>query len=358
MRPSGDTIIDTAIAVWFALTALSVIYVAWDAFRNTPEMPVMKWGWVLVTFYTGPVGGALYVLSCQEPAAGTHEDFVRPLWKQALGSTIHCLAGDATGVIAAATVTVALGYPMWFDVTAEYAFGFAFGLLIFQALFMREMLGGSYITAVKRSLFPEWLSMNAVMAGMVPVMVILMSRDMRAMEPSSLRYWATMSLATIVGFAFAFPVNVWLVATGLKHGMGTVRVLGKGGHGLRAEAQLIENISGEKPATTSATDAAGAHASHNMLAPPAGAAEPEPEAMNMKNMENTSAAAGSGHAAAMAPPSVTRIQLGAVTLLTLLQLGAGILIAALYGDFTMRSGTHQMPMPASQMTAPDHTMPR
>ena len=32
------------------------------------------------------------------------------------------------------------------------------------------------------------------------------------------------------GFVVAYPVNVWLVAVGLKHGMGTQRALGKGGH--------------------------------------------------------------------------------------------------------------------------------
>jgi hypothetical protein len=179
--------------------------------------------------------------------------FVTPMWKQALGSSIHCMAGDATGIIAAATVTMALGLPMWFDMIAEYAFGFSFGLLIFQALFMKDMLGGSYAQAVRRSFLPESFSMNAVMAGMVPVMVILMTRDMTAMEPTSLRYWGVMSLASLAGFALAYPVNWWLVAVGLKHGMGTVRALGKGGHSLTAERQLIAVRSGEAPSPGAAT---------------------------------------------------------------------------------------------------------
>ncbi|MDP9311981.1 MAG: DUF4396 domain-containing protein [Chloroflexota bacterium] len=240
--------IDGVLIVWFVLTGFSALYVAWDAFTSNPEMVVMKWGWLLVTLYTGPIGAALYILSCKEPQPGAHEQFITPLWKQSLGSTIHCLAGDATGIIVAAAITAALGLPMWVDVISEYVFGFAFGLLIFQALFMRQMLGGSYWLALKRSFMPEWLSMNAVMAGMVPVMVILMSRDMTAMEATSIRFWGVMSLATLVGFATAYPVNVWLVATGLKHGMGTVRALGKGGHSLVAEAALISATSGEVPA--------------------------------------------------------------------------------------------------------------
>jgi hypothetical protein len=175
------------------------------------------------------IGAALYVLSCKEPKAGTHQKFITPLWKQALGSSIHCMAGDATGIIVAAAVTAFLGLPMWQDLISEYVFGFAFGLLIFQALFMRKMLGGNYAKAVACSFMPEWLSMNMVMAGMIPVMVILMSKDMRAMEATSLRFWGVMSLATLVGLVMAYPVNMRLVATKLKHGMGTELVLGRGG---------------------------------------------------------------------------------------------------------------------------------
>jgi hypothetical protein len=233
--------------VWFGLALVSAAYVAWDAFTNNPEMTVMKWGWVLVTLYTGVVGLSFYILSCQEPAPFAHEEFVKPLWKQGLGSMIHCLAGDATGIIAAAAVTMTLGLPMWLDTTSEYVFGFLFGWTIFQALFLRDMAGGSYPKALRSTFMPEWLSMNAVMAGMVPTMVILMSRDMSgdSMDPLSVRFWGVMSVAVLVGGVLAYPVNVWLVKQGLKHGMGTVLALGKGGHSVEAEQRLQE--SAEQP---------------------------------------------------------------------------------------------------------------
>src|SRR5262249_61133046 len=108
---------------------------AGDAFTSTPQPVIMKWGWLLMTVYTGPVGAALYVLSCQEPAPGGHEPFVRRLWKQGLGSTIHCVAGDATGIIASAVITSTLGLPMWLGLVVEYPPGVAFGLLVFLAVF-------------------------------------------------------------------------------------------------------------------------------------------------------------------------------------------------------------------------------
>jgi uncharacterized membrane protein len=306
----------SVLIVWFVLTGLSVAYVAWDAFTRNPELTVMKWGWVLVTLYAGPVAAALYVLSCQEPGPYQHEEFIKPLWKQALGSTVHCLAGDATGIIVAAAVTATLGLPMAIDLLCEYALGFGFGLLIFQALFMRDMLGGSYWMAVRRTILPEWLSMNGVMAGMIPVMVWLMSRDMQAMEPNSIYFWGVMSLATLVGGVIAYPVNVWLVAVGLKHGMGSVRVLGHGGHSMEAESKRMQDTCGEMLlGHTRARLRRGAKAaSHEGMSMTAGA---------------------------------TRPQIAAVALLTLLALGAGVVIAGLSGGLTMGHAMEHRPQPHS-----------
>lgn len=234
---------DVFMLVWLFLTAISVVYVTWDSFTNNPELKVMKWGWILVTLYLGPVSAVLYVLSCKEPSPGTHQEFVQPLWRQAVGSTIHCVAGDATGIIVAAAITSALGLPMWIDLIVEYLAGFSFGLLIFQSLFMKDMMGGSYTKALKHSLLPEWLSMNMMMTGMFPTMILLMmGRDMRAMEPNQLVFWGVMSIAVGIGYIVAYPINAWLVYAGLKHGMGTERVFGKGGNGLEAVRRRLSGL--------------------------------------------------------------------------------------------------------------------
>ncbi len=62
--------------------------------------------------------------------------------------------------------------------------------------------------------------MNMMAAAMFPVMIFLMmGRDMRAMEPTEPLFWGVMSLGVIVGFATAYPVNVWMVSKNLKHGL-------------------------------------------------------------------------------------------------------------------------------------------
>ncbi len=216
--------IDYVLVGWFILAVASTAYVGWDQFQNNPEPTVMKWGFILVTLYMGPLGLLLYVLADKEPRPGEHEQFIEPLWKQGVGSTIHCVAGDATGIILAAAVTAAIGLPMWIDLIVEYVAGFAFGLLIFQSLFMKSMMGGTYVENVRRSFLPEFISMNFMMGGMAPTMAFLMmGRDMRAMEPTELLFWGVMSFGVIAGFVVAYPSNVWMVARRLKHGLMTER---------------------------------------------------------------------------------------------------------------------------------------
>ncbi|MCP1845949.1 hypothetical protein ACVIHI_008588 [Bradyrhizobium sp. USDA 4524] len=213
---------DYYLIAWFVLALGSTTYVAYDQFTGNPEPTVMKWGFILVTLYMGPFGLLLYVLADKEPRPGEHERFTSPLWKQGVGSTIHCVAGDATGIILAAVVTASLGLPMWIDLLVEYVAGFSFGLLIFQSLFMKRMMGGSYWDNVKKSFMPEFISMNAMMAGMAPTMsLLMMGRDMRAMDPFEFVFWGVMSLGVMVGFATAYPCNVWMVKKGIKHGLMT-----------------------------------------------------------------------------------------------------------------------------------------
>src|SRR5712691_11316911 len=215
---------DYFLIAWFVLAGLSTAYVAIDQFRNNPEPSVMRWGFILITLYMGPLGLLLYVLADKEPRPGTHEQFTAPLWKQGVGSTIHCVAGDATGIILAAVVTAIFGLAMRIDLVVEYVAGFVCGLFVFQALFMRRIIGGSYWDNVRQTFLPELMSMNAMMAGMAPVMsFLMMSRDMRAMQPSELLFWGVMSLGVIVGFVVAYPANVWMVVRGLKHGLMTER---------------------------------------------------------------------------------------------------------------------------------------
>src|SRR3979409_84246 len=119
--------LDGVMLLWFLLAAVSLLFVAIDI-RTTPESPVMKWGFVLLTAYTGVIGAFLYVLGRREPLPGTHGQYTAAQWRQTLGSTMHCVAGDGVGILAGAVISSVLGITGMAEMGPGYGLGFAFGV--------------------------------------------------------------------------------------------------------------------------------------------------------------------------------------------------------------------------------------
>jgi hypothetical protein len=57
----------------------------------------------------------------------------------------------------------------------------------------------------------------------VPVMTLAMKYVPTGRDPASPAFWFIMSMALLVGFITAYPMNWWLVSHHMKHGMMTVR---------------------------------------------------------------------------------------------------------------------------------------
>ncbi|MEP1571351.1 DUF4396 domain-containing protein [Roseibium album] len=211
-----------AMIVWFLLTAASLVFVIWDSVFNGVTSWVQRLAWILVVAYTGPVGCFLYLMTCRRPFPGGHDEFTKKTWKQSVNSEMHCLAGDATGIVIAAMIVPVFHLTNGWDSVVEYIAGLICGLFIFQALMMRGMYDGDYWKAVRKTFFAETVSMNCVMAGMLPTMIVLASVWPSSTEPSGPEFWFRMSIASIVGLFTAYPVNYWLVKSHLKHGCMTL----------------------------------------------------------------------------------------------------------------------------------------
>ena len=91
--------LDGVMLLWFLLTSLSLLFVVVDV-RTTPASPVLKWGFILLTAYTGPLGAFLYVLGCREPLPGRHERYVATRWRQVL--VRRCIVWPAMAWVALA----------------------------------------------------------------------------------------------------------------------------------------------------------------------------------------------------------------------------------------------------------------
>ncbi len=207
-----------AAALWWGVSFVSVVVLLVD-WPHAPIDVTMHVGFLLITLFMGPVGVVLYLLTACEPLPGMHRAYIAARWKQVVGSTFHCVAGDSVGIVGAAVMASVVRVTMVWGILIEYAAGFLVGWLIFQSLFMKDMVGGAYGKAVRAMFFPEWLSMNGVMTGMAVVMVVWMHVHPSAGVPARPEFWFMMAMALIAGASVAYPLNWWLVAHGLKHGL-------------------------------------------------------------------------------------------------------------------------------------------
>ncbi len=225
---------NTFLIIWFASAFLSALWAGYDLITTQPRiMPVIKIAWVLVILYLGVIGLLLYHFSCRVPVSIDHDKFVAPMWKRAMGSTIHCVSGDALGIVMVAVIIYNAHLPMIAEFAIEYAFAFLFGWLIFQVTPIMVFMGKSFREALLSGIRAEFVSLTAMVTGMFPTMYLLMKTaggsGGHMPSPLSLEFWGIMSASIAVGFIVTYPVSWWMVSMGWKRGMGSTHVMGKGG---------------------------------------------------------------------------------------------------------------------------------
>lgn len=224
----------TFLSIWFISAILAAIWAAYDMITNQPRiMPLIKIAWVLIILYLGVVGLILYIYSCRAPSGVDHDVYVAPMWKRALGSTIHCVSGDALGIVMVAVIISQTHLPMLAEFAIEYAFAFLFGWLIFQVAPIMVFMGKSFREALFAGVRAEFVSLTVMVMGMFPTMYALMKAvggsGGHMPSPVSLEFWGIMTASIVVGFLVSYPANWWMVSIGWKRGMGSAHVMGEGG---------------------------------------------------------------------------------------------------------------------------------
>jgi Domain of unknown function (DUF4396) len=110
---------------------------------------------------------------------------------------------------------------------------------------MRDAAGGSYTKSLKMTFLPELLSMNLLMTGMIITSSFAMRSTVGGDDPMRPQFWFLMSMALIV---CAYPINWWLVANHMKHGMMTIRpkpaAVATEGHSMDAMSHVMSAGSG------------------------------------------------------------------------------------------------------------------
>lgn len=105
----------------------------------------------------------------------------------------------------------------------DYLFAFAIGVA-FQYFTIKPMRDLSPVRGLIQAVKADTLSLTAWQIGMYGCMAVAQFVIFARVWPQSIRpnmpeFWFTMQVAMLCGFATSYPVNWWLVRSGVKEKM-------------------------------------------------------------------------------------------------------------------------------------------
>jgi hypothetical protein len=192
-------------------------------------MPIMEPVWVTTALYLGPLAWLAYrrwgrVNSPKyQRETGGQPDYGEPV-AVALGVS-HCGAGCTLGDIIGAWIVFATGWTfaglaLPGEYIADFTLAFALGI-VFQYFSIAPMRDLGLREGVLAALKADALSLIAFEVGLFGWMAIvqlgLFTRP--HLTPDHAAYWLLMQLGMVLGFATAYPVNVWLIRWRIKEAM-------------------------------------------------------------------------------------------------------------------------------------------
>jgi len=149
---------------------------------------------------------------------------------------LHCGSGCTLGDIIAEWLVFAVpAIAVWFGWQSlfgdkifaawivDYLFAYAFGI-VFQYFTIAPMRNLGFVAGIWAAIKADTLSLTAWQVGMYGFMAfayfyLFGSLLGTKLEVDTVEFWFMMQIAMICGFVTAFPVNWWLIRTGLKEKM-------------------------------------------------------------------------------------------------------------------------------------------
>ena len=150
--------------------------------------------------------------------------------------TLHCGSGCVLGdIVAEWLVFFVPGVAVWFGWqwlfsermyaawVLDFLFAYAFGI-VFQYFAIKPMRNLSVREGIWAAIKADTLSLTAWQVGMYGFMAFasfyLFGNVLGAkLETNSVEFWFMMQLAMLCGFATSYPVNWWLIRSGIKEEM-------------------------------------------------------------------------------------------------------------------------------------------
>ena len=207
-----------------------------DEFRRPQKMWIMAVVWPLTSLFGGLLWLAAYYTWGRGSAPGMKEETDVPFAASVLKGASHCGAGCTLGDIIAEWAAFAFpAIAVWFgwhSLLAERTFAvwvpdFLLAFLIgiaFQYFSIKPMRDLTPGEGIVQALKADIASITAWQVGMYGLMALIQfgwfARAFGGIAPvASPEFWFAMQLAMLAGFATSYPVNWWLIRSGVKERM-------------------------------------------------------------------------------------------------------------------------------------------
>ena len=231
---------------WFHYLAMAFVligvvcalFVLWDILRHPQKMGIMNIVWpVTALFGLLPLVAAYYRYGRRTDqgnpsAASSTPPFPVMVGKGALHCGSGCMIGDVLAewlAFSVPAIAVALGWQTLFAEkmfavwVLDFLFAFVLGIIFqyFAIVPMRKLSPGQGLIAALKA---DTLSLAAWQVGMYGAMAILQLLAFPAFfgaraEVDTWEFWFAMQIAMICGFITSYPVNWYLISSGIKEKM-------------------------------------------------------------------------------------------------------------------------------------------
>lgn len=246
--------------IWICLGILSCLYIAFDERRRpAPHMAIMKWVWPINGLWAGPFGIWAYrelgngkktfsspsgsmamsgeLMSTLPGMSSTmppsHENGNRPMdhdampprpfWQSVAVGTLHCGAGCTLADLVGPWLFrilpfMVLGSMLFGEWTLDYVLALIFGVF-FQYAGLAAMTSRRGAGLWWQALKVDFFSLTAWQVGMYGWMAIAMFGFSLPMAPNESLFWFMMQISMFCGFLTSYPMNWFLIRTGVKSAM-------------------------------------------------------------------------------------------------------------------------------------------
>ena len=214
-----------AIVSWVFLSGAfaSSAWLIVEQVRHPQRMWIMNLVWPITALYMGPLAIWAYYAMGVQSALDARSQSEKPFWQTVYVGTTHCGSGCTLGNVLAEFAVFFTGFALLGSLFAselilDFAAAYLLGI-VFQYFAIAPMRGTWGVDAIWAAIKADTLSLTAFEIGLFGWMAIFQFLLFPGLMPNAAAYWFMMQIGMCLGFLTSYPMNWWLIKSGVKDAM-------------------------------------------------------------------------------------------------------------------------------------------